>query len=58
MVLRHQMKVLQRQVTRPTPPPRPTPIGGCEQGDAQRPVAVFLGEAGDPAPLTAGTRQE
>jgi len=35
MVLRHQVRVLQRQVKRPSSPSRPAP-GGGEQGDGVR----------------------
>jgi hypothetical protein len=50
LVLRQQMQMLQRQVKgHSTPPPRPAPVGGCEQGVAQIPMVVVLGETLDPS---------
>jgi hypothetical protein len=47
LVLRHQMKVLQRQVKRPSAPFRPALVGGCEQGDAQRSMVLVRRQARD-----------
>jgi putative transposase len=59
LVLRHQMKVLQRQVKRP----RLHRLDRLLLAAASRAMprdrwSSFLGEAGDPAPLASGTRQE
>ena len=47
LVLRHQVKVLQRQVKRPSAPFRPALVGGCEQGDAQRSMVLVRRQARD-----------
>ena len=41
-----------------TPPSRPGPVGGREQGDDKEHLVLVRGEAADPAPLASGTRQE
>ena len=41
-----------------TPPSRPGPVGGREQGDDKEHLVLVRGEAGDPAPLASGTRQK
>jgi hypothetical protein len=58
LVLRHQVRVLQRQVKAPpSAASRPAPAGGGEQGDAQRPVVFVRCQARDAAPLASGARQ-
>jgi hypothetical protein len=58
LVLGHQMQVLQRQVERPRLHRLDRVLLRLRAGRAERPMVVVLGEAGHPAPLASGPRQE
>ncbi len=59
LVLRHEVKVLQRQAKRPRlHRPRPDPVGGSEPGAAEGTVVLVRCPARDPAPVAPGAREE
>jgi hypothetical protein len=58
LVLRHQVKVLQRQLRRPRLRRLDRLLFAAASRDAKEPVVLVRGQAQDPAPLAPGARPQ